>query len=96
VADDGRILSFQEKGLSAAARLVSAGAYAFEPALLDWIVAGEPASLEEDVFPVLVTQGALSAFCVSDRFLDMGTPEGLVELECWLVQHTAAPLRRQR
>jgi mannose-1-phosphate guanylyltransferase len=90
LGDDSRILSFQEKASSAATHLVSAGVYVIEPALVDLIPAGQTVSLEKDVFSALAAQGALSGFCVPGRFLDMGTPEGLGDLETWLARCAGA------
>lgn len=86
LGDDTRIVSFQEKAASAAPQLVSGGVYVIEPALIDLIPAGGPVSLEKEVLPALAARRALSGFRAPDRFLDMGTPAGLQELETWLAR----------
>jgi NDP-sugar pyrophosphorylase family protein len=81
LGDDNRILSFEEKAPSAATQLVSAGVYVLEPALIDLIPGGGPVSLEQDVLPALAARGQLCGLRVPGRFIDMGTPAGLKEME---------------
>jgi mannose-1-phosphate guanylyltransferase len=89
MGDDTLIVGFQEKAVSADSHLVSAGVYVIEPALIDQIPAGGPVSLEKDVLPALADRRALSGFHTPGRFLDMGTPAGLLELETWLVRQAS-------
>jgi mannose-1-phosphate guanylyltransferase len=53
---------------------ISAGAYVLERSVLDLLVAGEPASIERDVFPRLVGHG-LYGFVGEGYWMDIGTPE---------------------
>jgi NDP-sugar pyrophosphorylase family protein len=57
---------------------LSAGAYVIERELLRDIPADEPSSLERDVFPGALARGRrLAALTSSERFYDIGTPQGL-------------------
>ncbi len=73
-AGDGRVLSFREKSSNLGAGFINAGVYLFERATLDVIPAGQPVSLESDVFPDLIGRG-LYAAAGESPFLDIGTPE---------------------
>ena len=68
-----RIVAFQEKTGVADAGLVSAGIYAFRREVFDHI-SSEPSSLEQDLFPRLVSQG-MQAYVVESMFIDIGTPD---------------------
>ncbi len=61
VADgDGRITGFQEKPApeDALSDVANTGIYAFEPAIFEYIPAGEFVDWAKDVFPALLTDGA--------------------------------------
>jgi mannose-1-phosphate guanylyltransferase len=53
---------------------ISAGAYVLERSVLDMLAAGEPASIERDVFPRLVGNG-LYGFVGGGYWMDIGTPD---------------------
>ncbi len=79
---DHRIIEFREK--SSAYRgpgLINAGAYVFEPQLLDWIHSVRATSLEKEIFPNLTASGNLQGLAVRGHFVDIGTPEGFRTLE---------------
>jgi mannose-1-phosphate guanylyltransferase len=85
VNSDQRITQFREKARSPSQTgLVNAGVYILEPSILDYIPAGRPVSMEQETFPVLADAGLLHGFQVSSSFVDMGTPEGLGNLEALL------------
>ena len=73
VGADGRILGFLEKKGQNAPGLINAGVYVFSDAALALIPQG-PASLERDVFPLLMEQGF---YAIEQRgmFIDIGTPD---------------------
>jgi NDP-sugar pyrophosphorylase family protein len=73
VGADGRILGFLEKNGQNAPGIINAGVYVFSNAALALIPQG-PASLERDVFPLLMEQGF---YAIEQRgmFIDIGTPE---------------------
>jgi mannose-1-phosphate guanylyltransferase len=73
---DGAVTEFVEKPSSDQidTKNISAGVYVLERSGLDLLEAGEPASIERDVFPRLVGEGLYG--CVSRGYwLDIGTPE---------------------
>jgi mannose-1-phosphate guanylyltransferase len=75
-APDGAVEEFVEK--PSADRIdvntISAGAYVIEREVLGMLTAGEPASIERDVFPRLVGEGLYG--CTHDGYwLDIGTPQ---------------------
>jgi mannose-1-phosphate guanylyltransferase len=74
---DGAVSEFLEKPSpdEIDTNTISAGAYVLERSVLELLEAGEPASIERDVFPRLVGDGLYA--CVSDAYwLDVGTPAG--------------------
>jgi NDP-sugar pyrophosphorylase family protein len=70
----GRILRFQEKGVSGP--YLNAGVYACSAGLLNHIPDRRPSSLEQDVFPSLLATG-LHGFVTPESLYDIGTPERL-------------------
>ncbi len=73
---DLRVQSFREKS-TARWGWVNAGAYVFQPTLLDYIPAGRAASLEREVLPGLLASGRRLFACpLAGFFVDIGTPEG--------------------
>jgi NDP-sugar pyrophosphorylase family protein len=78
----GRIVAFREKAREPGGGLVSAGVYAFHPAILAHIPAGRPVSLEEETFPALVRAGRAIYGCITGgTFYDIGTPQRYREFE---------------
>ena len=76
IAGDNQVTEFVEKPSADQidTNTVSAGAYVLERSVLDVLVAGEPASIERDVFPRLVGHGLYG--CVGGGYwMDIGTPE---------------------
>jgi mannose-1-phosphate guanylyltransferase len=76
IASDCAVTEFVEKPSpdQIDTRNISAGVYVLERSVLDMLEAGEPASIERDVFPRLVGDGLYG--CVSRGYwLDIGTPE---------------------
>ncbi|HYG57565.1 MAG TPA: nucleotidyltransferase family protein [Symbiobacteriaceae bacterium] len=70
----GRVVRFREKHPGAG--LVNAGACLLEPAVLQFLQAGAPASLERDLLPALLQAGApVYGYPVEGPFLDIGTPD---------------------
>ncbi len=85
VADpSGRVLSFSEKpdlgtrGTSLLPRerpTISAGSYVLGSAVLDRIASDRPVSIEREIFPQIVADGALAALVSDTYWLDTGTPQ---------------------
>jgi mannose-1-phosphate guanylyltransferase len=74
--EDGEVTEFVEKPSADQidTKNISAGAYVLERSVLDLLEAGQPASIERDVFPQL--QGAgLYGYVAEGYWLDIGTPE---------------------
>jgi mannose-1-phosphate guanylyltransferase len=80
----GRVLSFSEKPEPGSAPAVpppgerptiSAGTYVLTSAVLDRIEPGRPVSIEREIFPQIVADGALAALVADTYWLDTGTPQ---------------------
>lgn len=72
------IVAFKEKeaGSVLTAGWVSGGAYIVERELLDYVLPGQAASIEKDVFPQVIAEGrCLAAMKADCPFFDIGTPE---------------------
>lgn len=83
--DNGKIIRFEEKG-SKTAGWVNGGVYLLEPAILSFIETNRNISIEHDIFPRLAADGKLSVFQSPPPLLDMGTPEGLKNMENYLLR----------
>jgi mannose-1-phosphate guanylyltransferase len=72
---DGRVLEFREKPEDAIPGDINAGTYLLDPAALGGWSAGEPSSIEREVFPVVIAAGRPVFGFRSDAYwLDLGTP----------------------
>lgn len=60
---------------------IDAGAAVFSRKVLGMIPKDAVYSLQEGLFPELIAQKELAAFPVEQRFYDMGSPDGLKEIE---------------
>jgi mannose-1-phosphate guanylyltransferase len=78
---DGRVSAFIEKPPAGTAptNLINAGIYVMEPAALDGIERGRRVSVEREVFPALVEQGALYAFAIDGYWIDIGNPTAYIQ-----------------
>lgn len=77
-AAGGRVLGFIEKPPreEAPTDLINAGIYVFEPSILDRIPEGKVYSVERELFPGLVEEGArLFAMGTDAYWMDIGTPQ---------------------
>lgn len=82
----GRLLRFREK--QPGGGLINAGVYCFRRRVLASFPQKTPLSMELDVFPALLRQGArLMVHVCSAPFLDIGTPESLGEAEQFVARH---------
>lgn len=72
--DDGKVIAFREKPRQPAPGVINAGIYVFEPTIFDYIPAGRPSSLEEDIFPRLADEGQLYAYLHDGYWVDIGEP----------------------
>ena len=79
VDDDSRVFGMNEKG-KAGPGLINAGIYLFSKETIIKNIAAGASSLENDVFPRLLSEG-LFAYKTSGRFIDIGTPESYAKAE---------------
>lgn len=72
---DGRVLEFREKPTEPVPGDVNAGTYVLDPAALVGWRAGEPRSIEREIFPGLIEGGRpVYGFASAAYWLDLGTP----------------------
>jgi len=75
LAINGRILSFNEKGL-AGRGMMNSGVYVLSPEIFNYIPERIPTSLEEDTIPGLIDRGLpIFGTVLRGDYLDIGTPE---------------------
>ena len=79
----GKIIRFDEKK-NKNAGWINAGIYLLKPAVLSTISPNKNVSIETEVFPKLAAEGKMFAFQAKPPLLDMGTPEGLRNMENYL------------
>lgn len=60
---------------------LEAGVIVFKKEVLETIADNRVISLEEEIFPLLIKQGKLRGYLTSQRFYDIGTPQGLEEMK---------------
>lgn len=85
--EDGRLLEFAEKRPGAG--IINAGIYLLSRALLEPFPRGRKLSMEEELLPSLIAQGARLACEVAETapFLDIGTPESVRQAEGFIHDH---------
>ena len=78
---DGRVLAFVEKPPpgEAPTDLVNAGFYVLEASVLDRIPRGRRVNIERETFPAMVGDGTLRGLADPAYWLDVGTPERLLQ-----------------
>ena len=83
----GKVEAFIEKPApgTSPSNEVNAGTYVFEPDVVDLIPGGRRVSVEREIFPSLVAEGALYALCSDVYWLDTGTPEAYLKANADLV-----------
>jgi D,D-heptose 1,7-bisphosphate phosphatase len=74
--NDSRVDAFREKPASPQSGLINSGVYWMKSTLLDFIPA-TPCSLEQDVFPLIASQGRMTGRVYHGYFIDIGIPEDL-------------------
>ncbi len=88
--DGPRITAFREKPSQPQAGTINSGVYWLRRAALD-AIATTPCSLEQDVFPALVSRGKLMGREYSGYFIDIGIPEDLEAARAGLTQALRKP-----
>jgi len=83
LADDARVVRFREKaaGVNAALTYINAGIYLLRRDLPTLWLQSNPFSLENDIFPELVSRKSCYGFVVDAEVVDIGTPERYVEAQ---------------
>ncbi|MBU4460981.1 MAG: NTP transferase domain-containing protein [Verrucomicrobia bacterium] len=81
--EGGRVVEFVEKGRSASG-WINGGVYRMCREAVASIPADATVSLETDLFPAWAREGRIAALPAAPPLLDMGTPDGLAEMERWL------------
>ncbi|MFG3620067.1 sugar phosphate nucleotidyltransferase [Nocardia arthritidis] len=88
--EDGRVTAFLEKTQDPPTDQINAGCYVFRREYIEKIPAGRPVSVEREVFPALLTEGArLQGYVDASYWRDMGTPEDFVRGSADLVRGIA-------
>lgn len=77
------LTAFREKAFHEAG-WVNGGVYMINPELLRLIEPGKAVSLEQEIMPACLGAGRIQVFRCSSLLLDMGTAEGLQEMESYL------------
>lgn len=91
IAQNGTILAFKEKQMSAGAGMINAGLYHLEADLFrDW--KGDGFSLEQGLFPRLVREQRLHAVALKTDFIDIGVPEDYYRFCRWIESGKKDPL----
>ncbi|MBJ8338424.1 MULTISPECIES: sugar phosphate nucleotidyltransferase [Antrihabitans] len=88
--DDGRVTAFLEKTQDPPTDQINAGCYVFRREVIEKIPSGRPVSVEREVFPALLTEGArIYAHVDSSYWRDMGTPDDFIQGSADLVRGIA-------
>jgi mannose-1-phosphate guanylyltransferase len=88
---DGAVLEFLEKTGELTPGEVNAGMYVLERSVLELIPAGEPVSIERDVFPRLAGEG-LHGTLLDGYWMDIGTPERYLQATWDILEGTVETL----
>ena len=83
---NGRVTQFVEKGTRTGAGLINAGIYLVRKEVISRLPAGEPVSLEKDVFPELLS-GPVYGVVSDGLFIDIGIPSDLERAQTVLSPH---------
>ncbi|WP_127783834.1 NDP-sugar synthase [Rhodococcus sp. X156] len=88
--DDGRVTAFLEKTPDPPTNQINAGCYVFNREIIEAIPAGRAVSVEREIFPALLNDGArVFGHVDSAYWRDMGTPEDFVRGSADLVRGIA-------
>ena len=80
LAQDGCIMNFREKSHTYTSSWINAGIYLFSRRFIEAIPTHQQVSLEQNILPFWTGRNLWGFPCVAD-FVDLGTPEGLLETE---------------
>jgi mannose-1-phosphate guanylyltransferase len=86
LSENGQLSQFQARSPDLSPGLVNAGAYLFEPQILDFIPGDRATSLEADIFPQIIRdRNSLYGITIDGTFIDMGTIDGYEALNKYLL-----------
>lgn len=91
---EGRITNFVEKPHPAEApsNLINAGAYCLEVEMLDYIPPGEMVSMENDIFPELISRDRpFYGYRFDGFWIDVGRPSSYIEVNITLLERKNMP-----
>ena len=91
---DGRILCYNKKNRTPRMEFIDYGLGVFRPEVFEFIPDGQPADLAE-IYQKLVTEQSLLAYDVKQRFYEIGSFEGLHELDALLTNDPHQFLERK-
>jgi MurNAc alpha-1-phosphate uridylyltransferase len=80
VVDGGRVTVYDKWSPDPEKVYIDEGLTCLSKRVLDWVPKGEPFAIEQ-VFRDLAAQGELAAYQTSQPFYEIGSPEGIAELE---------------
>jgi NDP-sugar pyrophosphorylase family protein len=81
LTETSQLAQFHARSPDLAPGLVNAGAYIFEPQILDFIPPNQQTSLEADIFPQIIKNHQnLYGVSIEGTFIDMGTIDGYEQL----------------
>lgn len=81
---DKRVVSFEEKrDQRSGVAYINAGVYVLDASLISSIPAGQPVSLEREVFPLNISNSMHAVILEDNRFIDIGTPASLDSAEAF-------------
>lgn len=84
--EECNLISFAEK--KGGKGVINGGVYLFKNSILAKIPPQKPLSFEYDIFPSLLNQGCrLKVYTTSAPFLDIGTPETLIQAEKFIADN---------
>ena len=78
------ISAFREKSNSNGQAFISSGLYHLLPDIFEGFVVGSSFSLEEDIFPNLVSKNMLGVVKLETSFIDIGIPEDYLKFCKWI------------
>jgi mannose-1-phosphate guanylyltransferase len=90
---DGKVIAFVEKPPreEAPTDLINAGTYVLEASVLDRIAGDRKVSIEREVFPAMVADGALFAMSGNTYWIDTGTPPKYLASQLDLIDGVRGP-----
>lgn len=84
--DNNNLISFAEK--QGGKGVINGGVYLFKNSILGKFPPQKSLSFEYDIFPFLLSQGCkLKVYTISAPFLDIGTPETLIQAERFIADN---------